>query len=391
MNGPEPTTRRLRIAVLNRHFGKRFGGAEHYSVAVVEELAQRHEMHIFAQEIDHQMPGVHYHCISRPLAKPRWLNQLWYATATWLHTRKGFDLVHSHENTWHGDIQTIHVRPFKTGLFHGRQGWKRWIKWLSLYTSPRLLTYWWLERLRMRPRMGRSIVATSETVRHEILEAYPCTESTLRTIAPGVTLPPVPRDRQQHQASMRAQLGLPQDIALALFVGNDYIKKGLPTLLNAIAQVDGIHLAVVGQTMHQSVCQQQAQSLGLASRVHFLGPLADMAPAYGAADLLVHPTTEDTYAMVVLEAMAYGLPVIVSGPKHCGISAFLVNGHEALILENPLDAVQLARTIEQVLTTGISDSHNTAGRLFASHNDWAAIAHAYEKIISESAATPSAT
>ncbi|MBK6650923.1 MAG: glycosyltransferase [Betaproteobacteria bacterium] len=87
------------------------GGAERYAIALVEHLSQRHEVHVFAQEIGHQSRGVTYHKVSTPLRRPRWINQLWYAFATWRATREGFDIVHSHENTWHGNVQTVHVLP----------------------------------------------------------------------------------------------------------------------------------------------------------------------------------------------------------------------------------------------------------------------------------------
>ena len=91
--------KRLRIAVLNRVFETTGGGAERYSIALVEQLSQRHELHVFAQQIRHDAPGVTYHQVAMPLRKPRWINQLWYAWATWRATRRGFDIVHSHENT----------------------------------------------------------------------------------------------------------------------------------------------------------------------------------------------------------------------------------------------------------------------------------------------------
>ncbi len=116
------TGRRLRIAVLNRVFAPTGGGAERYSIALVEQLAQRHDIHVFAQQIDHHWPGVSYHRIPTPFVRPRWVNQLWYAAATWWMTRRGFDLVHSHENTWHGQVQTIHVMPVKYNLLCGRSG-----------------------------------------------------------------------------------------------------------------------------------------------------------------------------------------------------------------------------------------------------------------------------
>ena len=372
--------KQLRIAVLNRHFGKRFGGAEHYSVAIAEQLASHHEVHVFAQEIEHQHPGFHYHRVWRPLAKPRWLNQLWYALATWWLTRTGFDVVHSHENTWHGDIQTIHVRPFRIGLFHQRHGWRRALRWLSLITSPRLLSYWWLEWARMRPHPQRKIVATSDAVRAEILQAYPATASGLETIPPGVTIPVThanPRD-------MRLHLQLPVSAPLALFVANDYEKKGLPTLLQAIAGLPTLHLAVVGNPKQQSGFEQQARALGLEARVHFLGTLTDVGPAYDAANFLVHPTTEDTYAMVVLEAMAHGLPVVVSGPQHCGISAALVDGREALILDNPRDAAHLAQKINALMDDPQRcASLAQAGRRFAQTKDWRIRANQYEALATE--------
>ena len=110
--------KRLRVAVLNRNFSPIGGGAERYSIALVEELAQRHEIHVFAQKIEHQWPGVTYHKLWTPLTKPRWINQIWFAVTSWWATRQGFDVVHSHENTWHGQVQTVHVLPIKYNLFN---------------------------------------------------------------------------------------------------------------------------------------------------------------------------------------------------------------------------------------------------------------------------------
>ena len=370
--------RRLRIAVLNRHFGKRFGGAEHYSAAIAEQLARHHEVHVFAQEIEHQHPGFHYHRVWRPLAKPRWLNQLWYALATWWLTRTGFDVVHSHENTWHGDIQTIHVRPFRIGLFHQRHGWRKALRWLSLITSPRLLSYWWLEWARMRPRPHRRIVATSDAVRAEILLAYPASAPGLETIPPGVAIPTAQADPQE----MRLHLQLPESAPLALFVANDYEKKGLPTLLQAMVGLPKLHLAVVGNPKQQGGFEQQVRALGLEGRVHFLGALTDVGPAYDAADFLVHPTTEDTYAMVVLEAMAHGLPVVVSGPRYCGIAIDLIHRQQALILNDPRDAPMLIEQMSHLLSTPLLQQQlRMAGREFAHARSWQTVAGQYDSLL----------
>ena len=367
--------RRLRVAVLNRHFGVRFGGAERYSVALVEQLAARHEIHVFAQEIEHDFPGVSYHRVSRPLPKPRWINQLWFAARTWWLTRQGFDVVHSHENTWHGQIQTVHVRPFRVGVFHGRSPLRRALKCLEILTSPRLIVYWLLEAARFRSLPGRHVVASSESVRDEILAGYPRTAGMLSVIPPGVQLPACQPDR----AGQRRRLGLPQDVPLTLFVGNDYEKKGLPALLQVLVDLPDLHLAVVGNGAHIPAFRKRVESLGVAERVYFLGSLSDVGPAYEAADLLVHPTTEDTYAMVVLEALAHGLPVVVSAPAYCGIAADLVDGHEALIVDDPRDPSLLAAAVRRILEdAAFSAGLGLAGQHFAAGRGWNVTAARHE-------------
>ena len=127
-------------------------------------------------------------------------------------------------------------------------------------------------------------------------------------------------------------LGLDPEATWLLLVGNDYEKKGLGTLLQALAQLPPIiRLAVVGNAKHIPRFQQQAEALVIDDRVRFLGQLADPTPAYLAANILVHPTREDTFAMVVLEALANGLPTIVSGPAWCGIAAELKDEETALL------------------------------------------------------------
>jgi glycosyltransferase involved in cell wall biosynthesis len=113
----------------------------------------------------------------------------------------------------------------------------------------------------------------------------------------------------------------------------------------------------------------------LAQRVFFLGSLQDVSPAYMAADVLVHPTLEDTFAMVVLEAMAHGLPVVVSGPRYCGISGLLANGVNAIVLDDPRDAAHLQQVLAQMLDDPVLQAKLRQGALdFSRHYQWRAIA-----------------
>ncbi|MEI7761970.1 MAG: glycosyltransferase family 4 protein [Comamonadaceae bacterium] len=370
---------RLRIAVLNRVFSPTGGGAERYSIALVEQLAQRHEIHIFAQQTDHHWPGVTYHTMSSPMNRPRWINLLWYAVTTWWATRRGFDIVHSHENIWHGQVQTAHVLPLKYNLFRDRSGWRRALRWLKVASSPRLLAYLLMEYFRFAPAPRKAVVVTSPTLKALVSQTYP--SSVVSLLSPGVNLPESAIDRQ----GARAELALPTLGFLLAFVANDYQKKGLSTVLDALKSLPvELELAVVGNPSQAEKFERKAQLMGLAGRVHFLGQLSDVSPLYRAADVLVHPTLEDTFAMVVLEAMAHGLPVVVSDERYCGISGLLSHGVNAMILSSPTDAAGLGAVLARLLDdASLREALAVSAREFAQQRAWPSIAAEQERMYFE--------
>jgi UDP-glucose:(heptosyl)LPS alpha-1,3-glucosyltransferase len=377
----ELPVKRLRIAVLNRLFKPTGGGAERYSIALVEQLAARHEIHVFAQQIEHSLPGVRYHRIPAPFSRPRWINQLWFALATWWCTRTGFDLVHSHENTWHGQVHTVHVLPIVYNLFKGRSGVAWALRGLKVLTSPRLLAYVGLERLRYRATPGKCIVVTAPSLRATMAQCFPASVPALAMVTPGVSEVAGLCSAAQ-KAAARQQLGLPQAGHCILFVGNDYRKKGLPTLLQALQQVPAdSFLAVVGNAVQIDAFRAQAQALGVQDRVFFLGPLNPIGTAYRAADCLAHATLEDTFGMVVLEAMSHGLPVVVSGAEFCGIADFLSHAVNAYVLKDPRNVAQLVQALTAVLPTSpLAATLGMSAQAFARAHLWSAQARQQETL-----------
>ena len=340
--------KRLRVAVLARIFSTSAGGAERYCASLVKHLAPQHEIHVFAQDICTQYPQVVFHQVPLFCRRPRWLNQIAFATYTWWQTRKGFDVVHSHENTWHGDVQTIHVLPFSYLWFVNCHGLGLFLKTLQLITSPRLLTYWVLEKLRLRHQLGRFLVAVSEPVKAVLNQDLKHKLEHICVISPGIEATHVHSSTEKMQA--RLDLGLPMQGKCLLWVGNNAIKKGLPTLLEALAQLpNDFFLVIVGSAAPENKWCSQVTALGLDDRIFFKGVLDDMTLAYTAADLLVHPTLEDTFGMVVLEAMSHAVPAIVSSELYCGISAELTHLNNAWILQDPLDASALEKAIETTI------------------------------------------
>ncbi len=127
----------------------------------------------------------------------------------------------------------------------------------------------------------------------------------------------------------RLKLGIPSNAVLALFVGQDFDRKGLGMALDAISDLPSsdagdVHLVVAGDEKRNPDYRTRVVNAGLQGRVHFVGNLPDTYPAYAASDLLLLPTRHDPCSLVVLEAAAMKLPVLTS--DHNGAGEILKSG-----------------------------------------------------------------
>jgi glycosyltransferase involved in cell wall biosynthesis len=150
--------------------------------------------------------------------------------------------------------------------------------------------------------------------------------------------------RASLRKAARQQLGLANDRFTLLLVGNDLRKKGISVLLHAMTQLRDlpVDLLVVGRedpTPFRSAVHNQ----GLNGRVLFLPPRKDIEFYYAAADSYVGPSLEDTFALPPAEAMACGLPVIVSAEN--GTSEIITNEIDGMILEDATDSKALTAMI----------------------------------------------
>ncbi len=369
-----PFKKRLKIAVLHRNFDPTAGGAEHYAVALVECLANQHEFHIFSQKSNHNWPFVNYHRVPQFFNRPRWLNQLFYATYCAWATRSGFDVVHSHENTWHADVQTVHVLPLTHNLFAGKSVLQKTVQWLKVLFSPRLLTYVLLEKARFKNKSGRWFVAVSANLNRLLEYSMGCESAALITIAPGVYVGDTLNqgERAVKRMHARASLGLPEFGACMLWVGHDAQKKGLDTAVKALSLLPSDCVLVIAGAAKPRDFWSKIATQGVQNRIIEKGVLGEqeLQDLYAACDLLIHPTREDTFGMVVLEAMANALPVIVSGAQYCGISSELTDAKTALILSDPEDPEELAGKVVLALQGHMKESLSTQGQSWAKTQDW---------------------
>ncbi|MGE0119492.1 MAG: glycosyltransferase [Dongiaceae bacterium] len=157
-----------------------------------------------------------------------------------------------------------------------------------------------------------------------------------------------PRDK----VACRSQLGLPKEQAMALYVGGLIERKGVRTLVQALAHGvtpnQPVHLYLAGEGPQLNALKEFAATHGLADRVSFLGGISkgEVHHWLGAADMLVLPSYSEGRPNVVLEAMASGTPVVATAVN--GTTEIISDGEDGLLFE-PGDVAGLAACMNRLL------------------------------------------
>jgi UDP-glucose:(heptosyl)LPS alpha-1,3-glucosyltransferase len=266
------------------------------------------------------------------------------ARARW--RREAFDLVQSHER-----IPGCDVYRAGDGVH------RRWLELRRACAGP-------LERIgialnpyhryicgaekRMfeHPRL-RAVICNSQMVREEIRRGFRVAPEKLHLIYSGVDLAHFhPGLRESLRGAARAELGCGPRDTLFLFVGSGFSRKGLGAAIGALAQAanPGFRLLVAGRDRESARFAGEARRLGVSDRVRFLGGREDVRPLYAAADCFILPSRYDPFPNTALEALAMGLPAIVS--SRCGAAEVVEPGVSGWICE-PDDAPGIARLMSE--------------------------------------------
>jgi len=160
-------------------------------------------------------------------------------------------------------------------------------------------------------------------------------------------------------AGVRAGQGIPADAVVAAFVATldrAHHFKRLDVALEAIARLDDdrLHLLVAGGGELLDDFRAQAARLGVAERVHFLGvvPHSRLPAVLRAADLLLLTTEPpESFGIVLIEAMAAGLPTVAT--EYAGVRAVVDEGETGLLVP-PGDSAAVAGAIRRLVEAGPS-------------------------------------
>lgn len=276
----------------------------------------------------------------------------------------GFSLSRSHA---FNNSQFVHKAWAQSPMHTSRMRQSPYSAYQWLYT--RLNTRW----ERQAYQKAEVVIASSHEIKDQIARIGVPKER-IHVIWNGVDL------TEFHPGvAPRGPLGLPEDVPLAVFAGDIRTpRKNLDTVLHALVDVPELHLAVVGSTEH-SPYPEMAAKLRIDQRVHFLGFRRDVAVIMRAADMFVFPTHYEPFGLVITEAMASGIPVVIS--RCAGAAELIEDGVNGILLEDASNATMLTNFLRQLTEAPeLRRRIGEAARATAEQHSWTYMAEAHLRL-----------
>jgi UDP-glucose:(heptosyl)LPS alpha-1,3-glucosyltransferase len=356
------------------------GGCETYIADLARRLlADRHQVHLYACRWDEKaLPtGIQFHAIPSSWS-PRFLKP-WRFGRLCLKAMAGrrHDVTMGFDKTWgldvlypqgglHAACVDYNLRKHAHPLVRRLAGF---IKWFDA-------AHWSYTLLERRQYLGNSppaIIVNSNMVRDHFMRYYNIPPGQLHVVRSSIDPQRFPeQDRLKCRSQYRQQQGIAAHEVVGLFAAMNYRLKGLEPLLHATGRlfarpefagnVPPFKLMVVGHPKARGY-QKLARRLGIDEVVRFVGYCPEMRNAYFAADFLVHPTFYDPCSLVVLEALACGLPIITT--RYNGASELMHTSppqQEGFVLSDPHDHQQLAWGLAQMIDSGRRHAFAQAAR-----------------------------
>jgi glycosyltransferase involved in cell wall biosynthesis len=224
------------------------------------------------------------------------------------------------------------------------------------------------ERFSFGKSSTRAVIAVSQKVRDEVEQHYHVPTSKMTVVSPGVDLDTFnPTSLARKRVKIRQDLGIADGEFAVLYVGGDQKLKGLDPLLQALRQIGA---PATGLIVGVSPLRRPS---GVVERIHWIGRTSDIVPYFAAADCFVLPTLYDTFSLATLEAMAGGIPSIVS--RAAGIAELITDRQHALLLDDPASVEELASKIRQLIDDReLRACLAAGGREFAEQHSWDRVA-----------------
>jgi len=344
----------MRIALVILRADARRGGAERYTLSLARALASRnHQVALLAGEFADSLAGVDCITLASRAFTRRGRYRAFLDSLDRHLAECSYDIIHAMLPVRRCDVYHPHAGIEAQLLNSGHLKYdcpvRRSAARLMNLVNLKRHEFVRVERELLGSANPPTVICLSDYVRRSVLGHYQLPDGKLRTIFNGVDLDRFdPSARPDSGAQLREQLRIPQDAVVSLMIAQDFQRKGLAQAIAALAELrePKLRLIVVGKE-DPSRYRHMAAAGGVADQVIFAGAAIDPYPFYQAADFFVLPTRHDPCSLVVLEALAMGVPVISTAQN--GACEVMGDGRHGFVLDDGGDVPRLARHMRDLL------------------------------------------
>lgn len=195
---------------------------------------------------------------------------------------------------------------------------------------------------RIPPKLLRKTICVSDAVRESLARTYGFPPDKMETVHNGVSLSKYVPSKKEG-AAVREKLGIRQDDFVLVCVARLSWEKGIDILLKAMKQLANEHplckCIIVGEGYLMEELKEQANALNITARVFMVGFQEDVKPYLHAADAFVLTSHKEGLPFSVLEAMACGLPCVVTN----------VGGNAEAVSQNVTGLVVSPGSVDEVV------------------------------------------
>jgi UDP-glucose:(heptosyl)LPS alpha-1,3-glucosyltransferase len=241
-----------------------------------------------------------------------------------------------------------------------------------------------IQRLQMQPGRFSRALAVTEEVRRDLTQELGVPATSIDVVPYAVDLNQL---ANPDPSELRRAIGARPEEPVALFVGHDFERKGLREAIGAVAAVSlHLHLAVIGDGRVDQY-RQLAWGAGVGDRVHFLGLTDGIERYLSGADLFLLPTREDVWAIAVIEAMAGGVPVIMT--EAAGTSAVVREANAGIVVADG-SVAEIRDAIDRLLgdealRRGMGKRGQAAAQAFSINEVTDRVVASYTRVLAERA------
>jgi len=350
-----------KIALAIENFSKHRGGAESYAVSLASTLAENGwETHLFGKNWDGEPRAAVFHRIRIPKLLPAWAKMILFALKHKKMVKsQAFDVILGFGNTIYMNVYQSHggVHRFSTGrkLYTEKNIFFRSIKRLLIVFSLKDKVRNWIESAPFRLDPKPKIIAISLMIKKDFTSFYHINEKEIKVIYNGIDTTKYTIDlKERLRGSIRKQLRITDNDIAFLFISYDLKKKGIVPLIEAAAKLKKLNftnfkIVVVGERPYPLLLKR-VKRLSLEDTVIFTGPTKAPEDYYANCDVLVLPTFYDACSLVVIEALACGLPAITT--SYNGAAGIITNEKDGYIIPHPPCSAELVEAMKALLVRG---------------------------------------